>query len=1782
MEFQLYDWIEEDELIESNDDSDEDMKVGTYIIHSFGRCNTGESVYCKITDFTPYFYILLPHVLQNKQDKYLEYVLKNIESTLKGYNNRKVYYKYKNTLIKLELKKLKIAEGFTNNKELWFIRLVFNNYEGFKKYRYYLENTEISFNIAELNEPIKFKLYEANLPPMLRCFHIKNISGCSWVEVNKYKLIEQNKTSLCDIEIITKWTDLKPLKKEYNAPFRIASFDIECNSCDGGFPQAKRPEDYIIQIGVTYTYIGESVPYRQYIACLNNTSNVENAIVESCATERDLLKCFLEEINNNDCDIMTGYNIFFFDEKYIYDRCKEILQIDIELSYMSKLKNFKCKFKEMKLASSALGDNELKFWDTPGRVHVDLMKDIQKTFSLSCYKLDYVASNFIRGEIINFCIIDKLIELTTEVINDLYTNDYIHLEIVKGFISDNIGEKYKVININKENKIITIYGNKELILELQSHFLSKNNSSYIKPKLFWSQAKDDIEPKQIFKLFKGSADDRSIVAKYCIKDCNLVNLLLNKLEVITKNIEMANVCHVPLSYLFIRGQGIKLFSLCLKEYRIQNFAFPVIKVNKKFKCLNCNNIYSNSWECKKCNSRKKEELRIENDSYEGAIVFDPIPKVEYEACTTKDYASLYPSAIIQKNMSHETIVENQKYDNIPDIIYYNSQYKENDGSIKYCRYAKIDNKLGVIPTILDNLLNTRKNIKKLMKIEKDPFKLRILDAKQLAVKITANSLYGQLGASTSPICKRDIAACTTSTGREMLIYAKKYDEEILPWIINGLKYYYKTNDIEKVNIIYDLELKARNNEILINNIKKYVVEDIQDITFQPVIRYGDSVIGKTTILLKYNNFIYVDYIENVTNQYYNYDNKEIAIISNLYTWTEIGWTLINNIIRHKINKQLYKITTNDGEVVVTQDHSLLDENKYMIRPTEININTKLLHSYPIINNNLYYIDELYANYIGIILPIEYDIYMKILNSSLNVKKAFIKGYNNQKINNNIIKQYIYIINKSINQTFKENKIISIELYNKKELYVYDLSTDNHHFQAGYGSIIVHNTDSIFSCYRFRENTKIVKETKALLIWKKIIAFARTLIEPFLDENNKYNFNKIFDEYYCNINDLKLPILPAKLTQKDKIYNFIKEYMQENYLSWLWTIAELVEKNYIEMLDIKLLNWVEFLLTKHNIPCENIYINRKAYLIEPIVKYIKNLYNIKYINITDQELLNFINKFNKENESKFEFADEITLDLINISKLCKIFIYKTLKDKWIYSSEKTILNNITKKYILLLNDKIDNIDTIISFIINFIEDNNKLDINKLVELLINSLKNYIEIIIDNNLLLSNTKEFIEKYNKNKGKKQLEELVEDFLEKQLKININKTKIDYYNNVIKFVNTNLKYIDMTDMDKGEQSIYYWIQPRIEIISHTDVIIKYINRINKKYSYENIEQIKLLINNKDDIIEYIKNNMKSKLDENNINIEITKMINKYNKFKIDKVYRIDIYEGGDAITDKRTLNYSIELGKISGELIKQHLPFPHDLEYEKTYWPFAILTKKRYVGNKYEFDYNKYKLDFMGIVLKRRDNAPIVKEICGGIINYLINYKSPEKAKLFLKECLTNMFENKYDIKYFLQSKTLKMKESYKEWSKIAHVYLADKISKREIGNIPQSGDRLEYAIIKIPPTHNKIKILQGDIIETPKFIKENKLEIDYLFYLTNQIMNPVLQFLNLVDKTSIDICNEFIQKYSIPKIIKEKIIKKKKISYLKITKEDILKNNKFMIELKKINIEIHNFLRKLKQHK
>ena len=167
------------------------------------------------------------------------------------------------------------------------------------------------------------------------------------------------------------------------------------------------------------------------------------------------------------------------------------------------------------------------------------------------------------------------------------------------------------------------------------------------------------------------------------------------------------------------------------------------------------------------------------------------------------------------------------------------------------------------------------------------------------------------------------------------------------------------------------------------------------------------------------------------------------------------------------------------------------------------------------------------------------------------------------------------------------------------------------------------------------------------------------------------------------------------------------------------------------------------------------------------------------------------------------------------------------------------------------------------------------------------------------------------------------------------------------------------------------------------------------------------------------------------------------------------------------------------------------------------------------------------MGIVLKRRDNAPIVKHVFGNVIEKIMIDKDLDKSISWLEQTLKDIRGEKFPMNYFIITKSLR--GYYKNPQGIAHKVLADRMGERDPGNKPKAGDRMPFAYVilddellydksnpyksgarKGKPRHRKV--LQGDRIEDPKYIEKNNLKLDYNFYITNQIMNPVKQVLDL----------------------------------------------------------------------
>lgn len=252
---------------------------------------------------------------------------------------------------------------------------------------------------------------------------------------------------------------------------------------------------------------------------------------------------------------------------------------------------------------------------------------------------------------------------------------------------------------------------------------------------FLGEQKEDIHHSIINDLFNGSSSDRRRLAVYCIKDAYLPQRLLDKLMIIYNYFEMARVTGIPLNYLLSRGQSIKVISQLYRKANALNMVIPYHKTS----------ISSDS-----------------EDTYEGATVFDPKIGFYTSPIATLDFTSLYPSIMIAHNLCYSSLLKKE------DLHF----FKEEDYTLtpNGDYFIKPHVKQGVLPQILEDLLKARKQAKIELANEKDPFKKAILDGRQLAMKMSANSVYGFTGAAkVGKLPCEKISASVTAYGRNMIM-----------------------------------------------------------------------------------------------------------------------------------------------------------------------------------------------------------------------------------------------------------------------------------------------------------------------------------------------------------------------------------------------------------------------------------------------------------------------------------------------------------------------------------------------------------------------------------------------------------------------------------------------------------------------------------------------------------------------------------------------------------------------------------------------------------------------------------------------------------------------------------------------------------------------------------------------------------------------------------------------------------------------------------------------------
>ena len=750
----------------------------------------------------------------------------------------------------------------------------------------------------------------------------------TWITETGQKLTIDGSTKEFYIESVSIFKPDQSIVRTLKSVPSIISWDIECYSDNHkAMPNPWSPSHAAYIITAVYQQYKKpnSRIRRAFVFgnCDYETPTEADGVTSSlvkCESEIEMIRGFSRFVQDMNADILIGYNIFGFDINYLNVRMERSLYT---WENMGRLKENNTHIGFTDWSSSAYGKNQLYWFETPGRICVDMMKIVERDYKFSDYKLETVSQALL------------------------------------------------------------------------------------------GKGKNDVTPQEMFRIYEmclknepGCEAEMFKVVMYGIQDAVLPIELFEKINGWPFFIESSNVMCVNPMDLFTRGQQLRLLNQFYDKCYHMGFVIDSRKVNV-----------------------------IEA---EGAYVVEPKRGLHHNMMTL-DFASLYPSIMIAHNIGHDTLVLDES---IPDehchVFEWSDEEKNNinkaggfekddETSVEIAdrqeqeldasgqptykiqknasgkwRFRFIKEEYGhrsVAATMLVDLLGARKSVRSEQKIVKnsDPVYWDILEQRQKAIKVSCNSVYGMLLAqNTGKLPLAEGGVCVTYRGREL-----------------------------------NLEMQRLSKD-----------------RYGAVTVYGDSVTGDTPVLVQDRRFgpRYVQ-IKSLGQEWMDdyHGDKEIStkFFTGLQVWSDMGWTDVRNIIRHKCKKRIMRVITSTGLVDVTEDHSLLNPNGEKVSPKDVKVGDKLLHA------DLPVMKETFSQKFE---PTKFsrqvdaaDFYLKNDLSFLNYRISFREG--------------CYIIEES-RDIFHADMIVDIIDMGVKDEYVYDFTTDNHHFAAGIGRMVVHNTDSI--------------------------------------------------------------------------------------------------------------------------------------------------------------------------------------------------------------------------------------------------------------------------------------------------------------------------------------------------------------------------------------------------------------------------------------------------------------------------------------------------------------------------------------------------------------------------------------------------------------------------------------------------------------------------------------------------------------------------------------------------
>lgn len=773
MQFQPCDWHEHDAYID---------REKQYVVDAYGRLEDGRAACLRITGFKPYLYV--------KADGSPS----EFQRTL-GMSDVRLS----------QQSKFDVLAGFDEFKPTAVWKLEVPNMDSFRK---------LKSKVAEL------VAYEADLPPFLRIFHERQLGPGSPFQFRGSPL-EVPDDMQVEVFYRTSYVTLSPCSADI--PLEVACYDLEMYSGHGKFPMAKKPWELVFNRvcedvkeapeEMTLSQIlekrllmeGAPVVNRAILMRFIQTPGVQDALEEgdvehlvrewdapaigdpiiqigvsmrsssdllrptmrrvfvlgtvdpdpefvSCRTEKELIQTFCDFLKEQNPDIICGYNTFGFDDGYLVDRC-QVLGISGTVQF-GRIPAYQERHLVSKTFELASGKYDLRYWNATGRLCIDLLLNMRREHSLESFKLDSVASVFLRDKVVKV----EGRKVFTKSTRGLRAQNYVRFETV-GNTTDPYTDKVIVEEVGP------------------NYFVLQDDVLKEAPKnLEWTFAKDDVTAHELFKLHTEGPAERARIARYCIQDCDLVLTLMAKLDTLVNARGMAEVCKVPMSFVLLRGQGIKIFSAVAAIASQRN---QILR------------------------TQARTNTEAEDWSYEGAIVIEPkIDMYLDQPVSVLDFNSLYPSNMIAYNISPDTLVAERvftpegrlvsKWGKTPeemralrkagfvidDISYENKDDKGVVTGRTTCSYVQAanDESVGILPRVLDILLKKRKETRKLAETVADEGQKAVLNGLQLAYKVVANSVYGQTGSRTSPIRRLCVAASTTAAGRKQLLFAKEVVE----------------------------------------------------------------------------------------------------------------------------------------------------------------------------------------------------------------------------------------------------------------------------------------------------------------------------------------------------------------------------------------------------------------------------------------------------------------------------------------------------------------------------------------------------------------------------------------------------------------------------------------------------------------------------------------------------------------------------------------------------------------------------------------------------------------------------------------------------------------------------------------------------------------------------------------------------------------------------------------------------------------------------------------------